>query len=97
MVITTLMHEFIDLHDQLRHIPFPIMFKLRKEGKLDKKFLALQDIKLLCHSCMFVQCKNISWHKETHPAGNVRNPSKTDPGDKFHLDQMQSAQPGLVP
>ena len=51
--VTPLMSEFLDLHDRLRHMPFPVMFKLCQEGKLDKKFLALQSARLLCPSCIF--------------------------------------------
>ena len=50
--VTPLMHEFLDLHDQLRHMPFPVMFKLCQEGKLDKKILVLQSTRLLCLSCI---------------------------------------------
>ena len=96
-VVTPLMQEFMDLHDVLRHMPFPVMFKLCQDGKLPKKFLALQQIKLLCPSCIFGQCKRTPWRKGTRPAGKVCTPCMTVPGGKAHIDQMQSNQPGLVP
>jgi len=94
---TPLTREFMDLHDQLRHMPFPIMFKLCQEGKIDKKLLALQSSKLLCPSCIFGNCKKTSWRKGTRPAGHVRTAHASQVGEKIHLDQMQSKQPGLVP
>ena len=96
-VVTPLMQEFMDLHDVLRHMPFPVMFKLCQDEKLPKKFLALQQIKLLCPSCIFGQCKRTPWRKGSRPAGKVCTPCITVPGDKAHIDQMQSNQPGLVP
>ena len=59
--------------------------------------MALQSVKLLCHSCIFCTCKKTPWRKGSRPAGKVCTPCKTVPGEKVHLDQMQSAQPGLVP
>ena len=89
-VATPLLQEFVDLHDLLRHMPFPFMFKLCKDGKLDKKFLALQKIKLLCSSCIFGNRKNTRWRKGTFPVGKFCTPWNTVPGDKIHIDQMQS-------
>ena len=75
-MVTPLAQEFMDLHDLLRHMPFAIMFKLCKEGKLDKKFLALQSVKLLCPSCIFGTCKKTPCRIGAHPIGNICTPCK---------------------
>ena len=73
------------------------MSRLCKEGKLDKTFLALQSFKLLFPSHIFDNCKKTPWRIGARPVGNVCISCQTVPGEKVHLDQMQSAQLGLVP
>ena len=86
--VTPLIREFLDLQNQLRHMPFPVIFKLCQEEKLDRKFLTLQSTRLLCPSCIFGQCKKTSWRKGSRPTGSVHDPSKTSVGEKTHIDQM---------
>ena len=59
--------------------------------------LALQQCKLLCSSCISGTTKRTSWRKGTRSAGNVCKTCSTVPGEKCHIDQIQSAQLGLVP
>ena len=59
IVVIPLMQEFMDIHDLFRHMSFPIMFKLCADGKLDKKILALQEIKFLALHAYLVNVERL--------------------------------------
>ena len=45
--------EFLDMHHQLLHLPYSIMFQLPKAGILPKHLLCLKDQPNPCAYCMF--------------------------------------------
>ncbi len=92
--------EFLDLHHRLLHLPYPIMFRLAKAGFLPKHFLRLKKRPPPCASCLFGTQHRSNWR--TRSSKNSKKPSLrkedlTGPGQCVGVDQMISAQPGLIP
>ena len=94
---SSLLKEFLNLHERLGHMPFVIMFRLCSINRLPAKFLILQNESVLCPSCIFAQATRRKWRHGKRQAGKIRREHHTSPGDGTMCDQMMSAQPGLVP
>ncbi|KAL7465893.1 hypothetical protein ACHAXS_006196 [Conticribra weissflogii] len=76
------------------------MFCLVKAGFLPKKFLKLQNSRPPCVSCLFGQAHRKPWQYKSSIDGKdsvLNGPNVTQPGQKIGVDQLISAQPGLVP
>lgn len=91
-----LLTEFMAWHNRMGHLPFKDMFQLCRNGQAPRKFLKLENTKLICPSCTFANCKKKKWRtKKQH--GSLRSESDLCPGDATSMDHVISAQPGLVP
>ena len=73
------------------------MFRLCSIGRLNPKFLVLQEESVLCPSCIFAQAKRTKWSHGKRAAGTIMKAHHINPGDGTMCDQMISDQPGLVP
>jgi hypothetical protein len=69
---------------------------LAKRGYLPKVLLKLQD-KLPCVACQFGTAHQCPWHTKGKKTGSIQKPDQTKPGDGVSVDQIISAQPGLIP
>ncbi len=81
----------------LYHTPFPKLIAMAEQGGILKCLAALKGSCPICVACLFRQACKCPWQskiKQKHPI-----PKLTDdaPGKKASLDQMVSAQPGLIP
>ena len=48
--------------------------------------------------CQFGQAHRRPWHaKGCKESGSIHRPTETEPGDGTSVDQIVSAQPGLIP
>ena len=100
VTLSPLQEEFLALHERLWHLPFSGMFRLVKLGFLPKKFSKLGNKAPPCVSCIFGQAHRKPWRfKQTKDGGlsALRGESITKPGETVGIDQLISAQPGLVP
>ena len=98
--LSPLQQEFLSLHFKLFHLPFSIMLRMSILCILPRRFLKLQNNLPPCVSCMFGQAHRRPWkHKgsSTTSSGVLRSPKACEPGATVGVDQMVSAQPGLVP
>ena len=98
--LTPLHQEFLSWHNRLFHMPFYRMYKLIKTGHLPKRFLKVFDkghCNLVCVSCQFGKQHRKPWRTKGSPGGSIRKATQTKPGDGTSVDQIVSAQPGLVP
>ena len=92
--------EFLDVHHRLFHLPFTIMFRLSKLGVLPKHFIRLIKRPPPCASCMFGMAHRKPWRSKATKDGKqsvLRSPLISKPGQCVAVDQIVSAQPGLVP
>ena len=92
--------EFLEMHHRLLHTPYPIMFCLAKAGILPKHFLRLKDKPPPCASCLFGAQHRTNWRFKSSKHGtksSLRKEDLTEPGQCVGVDQLISAQPGLIP
>jgi hypothetical protein len=70
---------------------------LAKHGYLPKILLKLQDKLPLCSACQFGTAHQRPWRTKRTKSGFIIKPDQTKPGDGVSVDQIISAQPGLIP
>ncbi len=84
-------------HCHLHRMPFPKLIKMAEKGEIPKRLAALQGLCPICVACLFGQAHKCPWQsksKQKHPICKLTDDA---PGKKASLDQMVSAQPGLIP
>ncbi len=72
------------------------MITLAEKGKLNKKFVRLKHRLPVCMSCLFGTCHCKPLHSKSLK-GLIRKETGNAPGKCLSMDQMVSAQPGLIP
>ena len=88
--------ELMRLHCKLNHLPFPSLIKMAEDGRIKKSLAKLKERVPICMSCVFGMSHRRPWQsKGAH--GSIRKDTETDPGDCVSMDQIVSAQPGLIP
>ena len=95
--LTPLEQEFMDSHHSLQHAPYTEMFRLAEFGHLPKRFLRLKKKPPMCASCIFSSMKRKAWKRGHERSTTVRKLEHNRPGKGTSIDQLVSAQPGLVP
>ncbi len=70
---------------------------LAKQGWLPKVLLKLQDKLPLCVACQFGAAHCRPWQFKGKRSGSIRRSDQTKPGNGVSVDQIISAQPGLIP
>ena len=73
------------------------MFRLEKLGFPTSIFINLKDDVPLCESYMFGTSRRRKWISKGRKLGYIRKETDNKPGYLVSVDQIQSAQPGLVP
>ena len=51
----------------------------------------------MCVACQFGQAHRCPWRVKGKKSGSILKPEQTLPGDGVSIDQIVSAQPGLIP
>ena len=98
--LSPLQEEFLALHERLWHLPFSVMFRMVKLGLLPNKFRKLKNKAPPCVSCLLGQAHRKPWKFKKTKSGStstLRSDTPVKPGDTIGVDQLISAQPGLVP
>jgi hypothetical protein len=88
--------EFMGLHYTMNHLPLPAMITLAEKGKLNRKIAKLKQRLLVCMSCIFGTAHPKPWCSKGEK-GLIRKHNEDAPGKCVSIDQMISAQPGLIP
>ena len=83
-------------HCRMNHLPFPSLIKLAEAGVIPKKLAKLKNRLPVCMSCMFGTAHKRPWRTKGKP-GTIRKDDEDAPGKCVSIDQMVSAQPGLIP
>ena len=92
--------EFLDLHHRLFHLPYSIMFRLAKAGILPKHLLRVMKRPPPCASCLFGTQHKSNWRSKLSANSKqsaLRKENISKAGQCVGVDQMISAQPGLIP
>ena len=97
-ILSPLQQELMSWHHRLYHLPFATIFRLASLGILPKRLLACRNRPPLCVACQFGQAHRRPWRvKGTESKKSIRSPRENKPGDVVSVDQIISAQPGLIP
>ena len=95
--LSPLQQELMSWHHRLYHLPFRIIFRLSSLGILPKRLLECRNNPPLCVGCQFGQAHRRPWRTKGKKSGSIRQKDHVKPGDGVSVDQIISAQPGLIP
>ena len=95
--LSPLQQEFMSWYHLLYHLPYRILFRLASLSSLPKRLLECRNKPPLCVACQFGQAHCCPWRTKGKKFGSMRIPKQTKPGDGVSVDQIVSAQPGLIP
>jgi hypothetical protein len=84
-------------HNRLHHTPFPKLIVMAQQGVLPKHLTSLKGRCPLCVACLFGQAHKRPWQSKSKQKHPIRKPTDDAPGKRASMDQMVSAQPGLIP
>ncbi len=87
----------MDWHPCLYHLSFPKKIRLTEKGCLTKGLLKCKGLLPLCIVCKFRTTCHHLWHWHNKASGSIRCPEHVLPGNSVLMDQIVSAQPGLIP
>ena len=87
----------MDWHHRLYHLSFPKIFCLAEKGFLLKGLLKCKGSLPLCVACQFRTAHQRPWHTKGKASGSIRRPERVLPGNGVSINQIVSAQPGLIP
>ena len=92
--------ELMSYHQRLGHLPFSLLHRLAQLGLIPRRLVKLKDHAPHCASCSFGQAHRRPWRSKRTKDGKtskIRKDSDTTSGPSVSIDQLISAQPGLVP
>jgi hypothetical protein len=95
--LSPLQEEMMSHHYRLHHTPFPKLVTIAEQGEIPKRLAALKGCCLICVVCLFGQAHKCSWQSKSKQKHPICKPTDDAPEKKASLDQMVSAQPGLIP
>jgi hypothetical protein len=73
------------------------MIALAEKGRIKKKFAKLKHRLQVCMSCTFGTAHRKPWCSKGSKGSTIRKESNNAPGKCVSMDQLVSAQPGLIP
>jgi hypothetical protein len=95
--LSPLQEEMLSYHNRLHHTPFPKLIVMAQQGILPKRLASLKGRCPLCVACLFGQAHKRPWRSKSKQKHPIRKPSDDAPGKRASMDQLVSAQPGLIP
>ena len=95
--LSPLQQEFMSWYHQLYHLPYLIIFWLESLSFLPKILREFLNNPPFCVACQFGQVRRRPWQTKGNESGSIQRPEQTKPGDGVSVDQIFSAQPGLIP
>jgi hypothetical protein len=96
-ILTLMQQELMDRHHRLYHLSFPKIFWLAEKGFLPKGLLKCKGMLPLCIACQFGMAHRHPWQTCGKSSSSICCPEHILPGDGVLVDQIVSAQPGLIP
>ena len=88
--------EWLQWHNRLNHLSRNGMIQLVQAGVLPKKFLRFRHSAPFCASCAFGKAHRHQWRYKSTPVRSIWSVQDTSPGAQVSIDQIISAQPGLL-
>jgi hypothetical protein len=97
ITLSPLQEEMLSYHYCLHNEPFPKMITLVEKGEIPKRLASLKGIWPICTPCLFGKAHKCPWHSKSKESHLIRKKSDNYPGARTSMDQLVSAQPGLIP
>ena len=95
-ILTPIQQELMDWYHRLYHLYFPKIFRLSDLGHLPKRLLDCKNNAPLCVACQFGTSHRRPWRTKGKTSGSIFTADHVEPGDGASMDQIVSAQPGLI-
>jgi hypothetical protein len=95
--LSPLQEEMLSHHNQLHHTPFPKLIVMAQQSKIPKQLALLKRPCPLCVACLFGQAHKCQWQSKSKQKHPICKYTYDAPGKQASMDQMVSAQPGLIP
>ena len=95
--LSPLQEEMMSYHNRLHHLPFPKLIALAERGDIPKRLADLKGRTPICVACVFGTAHKRPWRTKSKKRKSIRKESDNAPGKKTSVDQIVSAQPGLIP
>jgi hypothetical protein len=96
-ILSLIQQELMDWHHCLYHLSFSKIFRLAEYGFLPKRLLDCKGHLPLCIACQFGTAHCWPWQVKGKAFGFILCPEHLQPGNGISMDQIVSAQPGLIP
>ena len=96
-ILMQIQQELMDWLHCLYHLSFPKIFRLAEKGYLLKNLLKCKGALPLCIACQFGTAHRCLWRTRGKASESIHHPEHILPGDSVFVDQIVSAQPGLIP
>jgi hypothetical protein len=96
-ILSPAQQELLSWHNRLCHLPFSRLFQLARWKVLPTAILQCEAKPPLCVACQFGQAHRRPWRTKGKASGSIRRSDELQPGDGASVDQIVSAQPGLIP
>ena len=95
--LSPLQEEMMSHHCRLHHTPFPKLITMAENGEIPKRLAALKGRCPICVACLFGQAHKRPWRSKSKQKHPICKPIDDASGKTVSLNQMVSAQPGLIP
>ena len=94
--LSPVQQESMSWHHRLYHLSFCHIFRLASLGILPKRLTECRAKPPMCVACQFGQAHRRPCRVKGKKIGSIRRPEQTMHGDVVSVDQILSAQPGLI-
>lgn len=89
--------EYLEYHNRLNHLSRDDMYRLSSMNVIPSKFQKYKTSSPFCASCAFGKAHRRQWRFKGKKSGTIRKSTDDAPGKRVSVDQLVSAQPGLIP
>ena len=90
--------DMMSYHYRLYYLPFPKLIIIAEQGRIPKRLAQLRGRTSICVACIFGSARKRPWQTKAKSSKYPIQKKEDDaPGKKTLIDQIVSAQPGLVP
>ena len=96
-VLSPLQEEMMSQHCRLHHTPFPRLIVMAELGEIPKQLAQLRGQCPICVSCLYGTAHKRPWRTKSTDSHPIRKESDMSPEARTSIDQLVSAQPGLIP
>jgi hypothetical protein len=95
-ILSPLQEKMMSHRCHLHHTQFPKLSTMAEQGEIPKQLAVLIACCSIYVACLFGQAHKCTWQSKSKQKHPICKPTNDAPGKKASLNQMVSAQPGLI-